>query len=169
MRVCSMDQIKINEQKQKLAAHFSDSQALLDYLFATLNKFYYRYLETTQTQNLHTTEIAPKVWGAQSVETNSMEILKIKNPAIRTHLINAAKALGTKGGLKVTYTLGIEPKELTTEKGEILVFARVDWSESPVEMDKSIETKEIKFHYHSLTEFRKQFALKLEEVCEIFL
>lgn len=169
MRVCSMDQLKINEQKQKIAAHFADSQALLDYLFETLNNFYYRYLETTLTQNLHTIELSPKVWGAQSIETNSMEILKIKNPAIRPHLINAAKALGAKGGLKVSYTLGFEPKELATEEGHIVIFSKVDWSISPIEMEKGHELKEIHFHYHSLAEFRKQLALKLEEACEIFL
>lgn len=164
-----MDQQKIEEQKHRIASHFSNSQALLDYLFETLNNFYYRYLETTISQNLHTTELAPKVWGAQSVETNSMEILKIKNPAIRPHLINAAKALGAKGGLNVTYTLGFEPKELTTEEGHIVIFSKVDWSTSPVEMEKGFELKEIHFHYHSLGEFRKQLALKLEEACEIFL
>lgn len=160
---------KIEEQKQKIAAHFSDSQSLLDYLIETLNNFFYRYLETTLSKNLTTTEIAPRKWGAQSVETDSMEILKIKNPAIRPHLIAAAKTLGGKGGLKVTYTLGIEPKELGSDAGEIIVFSKVDWSETPVEMTKNEEIKEIKFKYQSLHDFRKNLALKLEEACEIFL
>src|SRR5690554_5243936 len=164
-----MDQKKIEEQKLKIASHFSDSQALLDYLIETLNNFFYRYLETTQSQNLHTQEIGPKQWRAQSMETDSMEILKIKNPSVRPHLISAAKSLGSKGGLKVTYTLGVEPKELAPEHGTILIFAKIDWSETPLEMEKTSEEKRVHFNYDSLQEFRKNFALKLEEVCEIFL
>lgn len=164
-----MDQRKIEEQKLKIVSHFSDSPALLDYLIETLNNFFYRYLETSQSQNLQTTEIGPKQWGAQSVATDSMEILKIKNPNVRPHLIAAAKSLGSKGGLKVTYTLGVEPKELTPDHGNILVFAKIDWSETPTEMEKTSEEKRINFNYYSLQEFRKGFALKLEEACEIFL
>lgn len=160
---------KIDEQKEKIISHFSDSQVLLDYLIDTLNNFFHRYLETTKNSQLTTVELAPKVWGAMSVETNSMEILKIKNPAIRPHLINAAKTLAAQGGLTITYTLGIEPKVMNAENGELIIFSRADWSKTPLTMEQSLVEKKIKFEYHSLGQFRKELALKLEEVCELFL
>ena len=170
MRVCSMNNKQIIElQKQKIASHFSDSQALLDYMMETLGNFYYRYLETTKDQDLQTIELGPKRWGAQSSESNSMEVLKIKNPSVRPHLIEAAKSLGAQGGLNVQYTLGIEPLELNSEKGEIIIFAKIDWSNTPTNMSKTSEEKTLRFKYSSLGEFRKGFALKLEEACEIFL
>ncbi|MFA5584436.1 MAG: hypothetical protein WDA09_09490 [Bacteriovoracaceae bacterium] len=165
-----MDNKQIIElQKQKIASHFSDSQALLDYMIETLSNFYYRYLETTKDQDLQTIELGPKRWGAQSNESNNMEILKIKNPNVRPHLIEAAKSLGAQGGLSVQYTLGIEPLELNSENGEIIIFSKIDWSSTPIEMSKTAEEKTLRFKYQSLGEFRKGFALKLEEACEIFL
>lgn len=161
--------LKIQEQKQKIAAHFSHSEVLLDYLIETLDSFLHRYLETSVDKVLHTTELGHKQWGARSHEIESMEILKIKNPAIRPHLIAAAKTLAAKGGLVVEYTLGIEPKELGADEGELVIFSKVDWSKTPLTMDKSSEEKVIGFKYHSLSEFRKNLALKLEEASEIFL
>lgn len=161
--------LKIQEQKQKIAAQFSHSEMLLDYLIETLDSFLHRYLQTSQVSALHTCEIGEKQWGGKSFETESMEILKIKNPAIRPHLIAAAKTLAAKGGLRVEYTLGIEPKELTAEQGELIIFSKVDWSKTPVAMEKSYEEKVIRFKYHSLAEFRKELARRLEEVSEIFL
>lgn len=160
---------KIEEQKQKISSHFSDSQVLLDYLIDTMNNFFHRYIETTQSRDIMTTELSPKRWGGESVENNSMEILKIKNPQIRPHLIAAAKSLGAKGGLKVRNTIGIEPKVMNAENGELIIFSKVDWSETPLQMEKNCEEKIVHFKYQSLSQFRKELALKLEEVCEIFI
>ena len=164
-----MDHKKIIDQKIKVSQQYSNNKELIDYLIETMNNFYYRYLETTQDKDLHTQELAAQVLGAQSTETNSMEILKIKNLQVRPHLIEAAKVLGARGGLIVTYGLLSELKEISPEKGLIIIRSRIDWSKIPVELSKSFEEKKVIFEYHSLGEFRKNLALKLEEACEIFL
>lgn len=164
-----MDHKKIVDQKIKISQQYSNNKELIDYLVETMNNFYYRYLETTQDKDLHTQELATQVLGANSTETNSMEILKIKNPNVKPHLIEAAKILGARGGLTVTYGLSSELKEISPEKGLIIIRSRIDWSKNPVELSKNFEEKEVVFEYHSLGEFRKNLALKLEEACEIFL
>ena len=164
-----MDYKKIEEQKIKISNLYSNNQVLIDYLIETMNNFYYRYLETTKDKGLVTSELAPYTLGAQSTETNSMEILKIKNPNIKPYLIEAAKTLAAKGGLIVKYSLLCELKEVTPENGKIIIRSVVDWSDTPVTMEKSQEEKKIVFDYQSLGEFRKNLALKLEEACEIFL
>lgn len=164
-----MDHKKILDQQIKISQQYSNNKDLIDYLVETMDNFYYRYLETTLNKNLHTHELASHVLGAQSTETNSMEILKIKNPNVKPHLIEAAKMLGAKGGLTVTYRLSSELKEISPEKGLIIIQSLIDWSANAVGTNKSFEEKKVVFEYHSLGEFRKNLALKLEEACEIFL
>ena len=164
-----MDHKKIIDQQIKISQQYSNNQELIEYLVETMNNFYYRYLETSLDKNLQTQELAPQVLGAQSTESNSMEILKIKNPQVRPHLIEAAKTLASRGGLILTYELSAHLQEISPEKGLIVIRSLIDWSKTPVELSQKMQEKKVVFEYHSLGEFRKNLALKLEEACEIFL
>jgi hypothetical protein len=69
----------------------------------------------------------------------------------------------------VKYSLHAQIKELTPDKGHILITSYIDW-DFPHFVDRSKRIrKEIDFKYSDLGQFRKELALKIDSACEIFL
>lgn len=161
---------QIEDWQNKLRLSFDEASKLQLYLLNTLENFYFRYLETTLSKDLKTQLLSNNTYGTMSIETNVQSIMGIKNPEVRPKLIAALKNYGKSEGVEVRYGLNVEFKKLNPENGELIIRSFIDWdfpnfSGNP---DCSLK-KEIVFKYNDLGVLRKNFALKLEEACEIFL
>lgn len=158
----------INEWQDKVKHSFDDEGKLYEFLFHTMDNFYYRYLETTENKDLKTFQIAPHIYGAESFESNMGEAFKIKNAAAKEGIKELAKTVPREQKPKVKYRLDARVHQMTPDKGHLTITASVNW-DFPLYMDKSkLIKKEIEFKYSDLGQFRKELALKLEEVSELF-
>lgn len=163
------DKQLIHDWQEKVRQSFGDESKLYEYLFETMNNFYYRYLETTINQDLKTTALGPHLWGAKSVETSMVDALKIQNPEAKKGLIEFAKNTPKAMGPEVHYSLLADVKELTPDHGMIRFTSTIDWSFPEFNDPSKKFQKNVTFKYEDLAQFRKELALKLEEVCSIFL
>lgn len=160
---------QISDWQEKVRATFGDENKLYQYLFETMDNFYYRYLETTQNQNLKTQKLAPHIWGARSTESSMVDALKIKNPEAKKGIIELAKTVPKAQGPSVQYELSADVQELTPEHGKIIFVAQINWGFPDFQDDSRQFKKTVVFKYSDLAQFRKELAQKLEDVCETFL
>lgn len=160
---------QIQDWQEQVRSSFGDESRLYQYLFETMDNFYYRYLETSLNKNLKTQELSPGRWGAVSFENNLMEALKLKNPKVKPQLIEFAKSIPKSQNPMVRYGLWVEVGELSPEAGELTFTAEINWGFPDFDNSQSWERKSVKFLYGDLGQFRKELALKLEEASEIFL
>ncbi len=161
---------QIQDWQEKLRSSFGEAGQLLNYLTHTLDNFYYRYLETEESRDLKTLNLAPHLYGAVSFESNMVQALKISNPEIKKELIEFAKSIPKSQNPKIQYSLTCEIKELTQDHGHLILKSEISW-DFP-DFDKKSEKKVqklIHFKYEDLHDFRKHLALKLEEACSLFL
>lgn len=158
------DEKLIQERKNRVHDAFGDKSALYHYLFETLDNFYYRYLETTLTKDLHTSELLPGVFGAVSFET-MLEALKKPNPEAKAGIIEAAK---TDRNSTIRIGLWVEVKELTQDRGSLKIVSEINWGHPEFQDPSKRLEKKVTFEYDELFVFRKQLALKLEEASELF-
>ncbi len=152
---------KILQWKNKVDKEFGDSQKLYEYLFETLENFFYRYLETSISKNLKISKIEETVFGAESFETNMLEALKIKFPESKKILIDLAKKVPKDQGPKAKFCLKVRIRTLGHDYGKIEIYSSVEGLE--------VFEKIVVFEYNDFQIFRKNLAQKLEEACEIFL
>jgi hypothetical protein len=163
------DKQMIQDWQEKVRENFGDESKLYEYLFQTMDNFYYRYLETTLNSDLKTKALAPHLWGARSTETSMVDALKLTNPVAKKGIMELAKAVPKAQGPAVQYELMCDVEELTTDHGEIRFVAMINWGFPDFENAEKQFKKTVIFKYDDLAQFRKELALKLEEVCEIFL
>jgi hypothetical protein len=159
----------INEWQDKLKHSFDDEGKLHDYLLSTMDNFLYRYLETTEDKNLKTTELAPYVFGAESFESNMVEALKVKGTYAKAGIMELARSVPKSQKPRVKYRLQVQIKDLTPEKGQLIITTYINWGFPHFDDRSKMLSKEIDFKYSDLGQFRKELALKLEAACEIFL
>lgn len=160
---------QIHNWQEKVRQSFGDQSRLLDYMFKTLENFFYRYLETDESKNLKVTELAPHVFGAISFESSMVNALKVKHPEAKAGIMELAKRVPKAQKPLVKYELSVAVKELTPDKGYLILKAAIDW-DFPDFSDKSkVVKKEAIFKYDDLSQFRKELAIRLEEVSELFL
>jgi hypothetical protein len=152
---------QIHDWQEKVRSHYGESAKLYQYLFETMDNFYYRYLETSLNQNIKTQELEPSIWGAITFESNMTLALKVQTQSTKAIIMELAKSIPKSQGPQVRYSLKTRVKELTAERGDLAFEAEVFGL-------KSLK-KEVIFKYDDLAQFRKELALKLEEACEIFL
>lgn len=160
---------QISDWQEKVRASYGDETKLYQYLFETMDNFYYRYLETTQNQNLRTQKLAPHLWGARSTETSMVDALKIQNPVAKKGIIELAKSVPKAQGPAVQYELLADVEELTPKHGKIIFVAQINWGFPDYEDEARQFKKTVVFKYDDLAQFRKELAQKLEEVCDAFL
>lgn len=159
---------QIHEWQDKLKHSFDNDEKLHDYLLNTMDNFLYRYLETSETKNLKTYEIAPYIWGAESFESSMVEALKISDPTTKSGIMELAKTVPKAQKPMVKYRLQTQVKELTPDRGHLIITAFVNW-DFPHFFDKTKTTKrEVEFKYNDLGQFRKELAIKLETACGLF-
>lgn len=160
---------QIQEWQEKVRQSFGDESKLFEYLFETMDNFYYRYLETTTDKNLKTGPLAPHLWGARSAEGSMVDALKIENPVAKKGIIELAKAVPKAQGPRVQYELMADVEELTPDHGEIIFVSSINWGFPDYDDPARQFKKTVTFKYEDLAQFRKELALKLEEACSIFL
>jgi hypothetical protein len=164
-----MSDKQIQDWQEKVRSSYGDESKLFEYLFTTMDNFYFRYMETTINKNLKTQLIKDHIWGAKSFESSMIDALKITNPMAKKGSIDLAKSVPKGQGVMVCYELLAEVKHLSSEQGEIQFMGKIDWGFPDYSEENKRVQKRVTFIYNDLTRFRKELALKLEEVCEIFL
>jgi hypothetical protein len=158
----------INEWQDKLKHSFDDEGKLHDYLLSTLDNFLYRYLETSENKNLKTTELAPYIFGAESFESNMVQALKIQGPHAKAGIMELARSVPKAQKPLVKYRLQVQVKELSSEKGHLVIMSLIHWGFPHFDERSKMLSKEVDFKYSDLGQFRKELALKLEAACDIF-
>lgn len=121
------DEKQIRDWQEHVRESFGDQSRLIQYLFETMDNFYYRYLETGSSKNLRTAELAPGKYGALSFETSMVEALKHPRPEARPGIIEMAKAHAKTGGASLRQGLWVEVKELTPDQGHLIITAEINW------------------------------------------
>lgn len=164
------DNIKhIQDWQDKVKHTFDDETNLQAYLFHTIDNFLYRYLETSEDQNLKTQQLEDNSYGAISFESNMVLALKVTNPLIKQKLIDFAKSVPKSQGPKIKYSLRVHLKNFKAEDGEILIQTEISWDFPHFHDQSKSLIKSLSFKYKDLGQFRKELALRLEDACEIFL
>ncbi len=163
------DEKLIQDRKNKVHDAFGDKKFLYQYLFETLDNFYYRYLETSISNDLHTTEILPGVFGALSFESNMVEVLKKPNPGAKAGIIELAKRVPRDQKPMVRYGLWVEVKELSQDYGMMKIVSEISWGFPDFQDPSARLQKIVNFQYDDFQVFRKELALKLEAASELFL
>lgn len=164
-----MSDKQIQDWQEKVRQSFGDESKLYEYLFETMNNFYYRYLETTIHKDLKTSAFGPHLWGAKSVESSMVDALKITNPTAKKGIIELAKSVPKSQGPEVRYELLADVKELTPNHGVIRFISTINWGFPDFNDPSKMVSQELTFKYEDLAQFRKELALKLEDICAIFL
>lgn len=159
---------QIQEWQKKVISSFGDESKLYHYLFETMDNFYYRYLETNESKNLKTIQLGEHLWGAQSFESNMVDALKIKHPEAKKGIMELAKSIPKAQKPMVRYSLTVDVKKLTPDQGNITLESEINWDFPDYKDPGKLLKKSLVFKYDDLAIFRKQLALKLEEVMEIF-
>ena len=159
---------QIQNWQEKVKASFGDEAQMQHYLFETLDNFFYRYLETSESTNLKTQELAPHLWGAISFENSMVNALKTTNPLTKPQIIELAKRVPKAQKPLVRYGLWVQINELKPEHGKIIITSEVSWDFPEFTKKENAAQKKVVFEYSDLGVFRKELALKLEEACEIF-
>jgi hypothetical protein len=159
---------QIEDWKNKVRSAFGESSRLYDYLFETMDNFYYRYLETVESQNLKTSQLGECVWGAVSFESSMVEALKVKQPVAHTGILELAKRVPKAQKPLVRYGLWVEVRELDPERGHLILTSEIAWDFPDFKDQGKTFRKNIDFKYQDFQVYRKELALKLEEACSLF-
>jgi hypothetical protein len=158
---------RIHDWQNQLRANFDEAGKLYDYLFLTMENFFYRYLETSESKNLKVNELGEKHYGAYSFESDMVTALKIQDKEIKYGIMELAKSIPRAQKPMVRYALSVKVHQLTADEGHLDIFTEVNWDFPDFRSEKK-KVKKIPFKYKDLNEFRKFLALKLEEACELF-
>ena len=159
---------QIHAWQDRVRETFGSEAKLYEYLFSTLENFFYRYLETSESKGLKVAQLNQNTFGAQSFESSMVDALKMKNPSVHPGVLELAKRVPKAQKPSVKLSLSVVIKELTSDRGELLITGEVDWGFPDFSQSETRAQKVVKFIYDDLAVFRKQLALKIEEACEIF-
>lgn len=162
------DEKLIQARKNKVHEAFGDRKFLYQYLFETLDNFYYRYIETSISNDLHTTEILPGVFGALSFESNMVDVLKKPHPDAKAGIIDLAKRIPRDQRPMVRYGLWVEVKDLSQDYGKMKIVSEINWGFPEFQDNSKRLQKTVNFEYNDYQIFRKELALRLEEAAELF-
>lgn len=164
-----MSDKQILDWQEKVRSSYGDESKLYEYLFTTLDHFYYRYLETTANKDLKTSQLGPHLWGARSVESSMVDALKLTNAVGKKGIMELAKSVPKSQGPHVKYELSVNIGELSADHGELSIVSSINWGFPDFNDDTRELKKTVVFKYSDLSQFRKELAQKLENACEIFL
>ena len=158
----------IGDWQDKVRQTFGDESKLYEYLFETLENFFYRYLETTENKGLKVSALAEKTFGAMSFESNMVDALKLKNPMAKPGIMELAKTIPKAQKPLIQYGLQVKVEELVAERGHLVIISSINWDFPQFLNQEKITSKKVDFKWQELAQFRKELALKLEEACELF-
>lgn len=158
------DKIKEQEWQQRLHESYQNSDTLLHFIGLTLDSISYRYLS------------APQITFGQarilveSTESNLGVALKTADAEIKDAIKALAKRVPREEKPALVSRLLIDLRELSADKGEVIVTSEVSWDHPEHLSDTKLKkVKSKKLVWDDLMKFRKGFPLALEEVCELFL
>lgn len=158
------------ELDEKIHNLFKDNQAYLDYLLQTKQNFLYRYLETSTDKNIKIEGLDSKTLMAKSFENNMGEAFKVADPEIKEGIKKLAKSVAKELNPSVQYSLKTILDNFTADQGKIILEAKVNWNFPDfTDIPDAFKMKQVIFQYNDPNIFRKQLALKYEEVCELFI
>ena len=159
-----------NEMESKVKEQLTTGDSFYDFIIFTLNNFVYRYMESPSTGKIVVDVHDNKKFLAVGVETQIMEALKAINPETKKGIIELAKAHAKKVGPQVQYILGCEVLDWVprSESGKVRVWANVSWDFPNFQNKENANTLEKTIEFDDIMVFRKQLALMLEDVCEVF-
>lgn len=158
------------ELDEKIHNLFKDNQAYLDYLLQTKQNFLYRYLETSTDKNIKIEGLDSKTLMAKSFEHNMGEAFKIADPEIKERIKTLAKSVARELNPRVQYSLKTILDNFKADQGKIILEAKVNWNFPDfTDIPAGFKMKQVIFQYNDPNTFRKQLALKYEEVCELFI
>ena len=163
------DELK-KDLDEKIKNHYNSNEALISYFNQTFESFIHRYLETTSTKDVKSEEVSPLNFVAISYESNMGEAFKISQTKIKEGIKNLAKTVPKEKNPRVQYKLQAKFTELTPTHGTIILESSVNWDfpDFASVIEKS-QNKIVKFNFYDISDYRKNLALKLEDVCELFL
>ena len=164
-----MEQEKIDLKRKELLSKFGHASEVLSYIEFTLNNFCHRYMDTSTQSNIKT-QIDGDLFYAESIEGNILEALKISYRPVKDKVIALAKKYPTqKENQRVKFILEVNVVDLQSNSGELKISSVVQCDYPKYQnMDLEIR-KTIQYTYDDILDFRKELALKLEEVCEIII
>lgn len=157
------------ELNLKIHSFFKDNQAYLDYLLQTKQNFLHRYLETSTDKNIQIESHDEKTLIAKSFESNMGEAFKVSDPEIKEGIKQLAKSIPREEKPTVQYSIKTTLENMRPDQGTIIIEAKVHWG-FPEFLDQpgTFKLKKTVFKYDDPNVFRKELALKFEEVCEVF-
>ncbi len=154
---------------EKIHNLFKDNSAYLDYILQTKKNFLYRYLETSSDKDIRIKNADEKTLLAESFEFNMGDAFKISDSEVKEGIKNLAKSVPREQKPCVQYSLKTVLEELKGDSGKILFEAKINWNFPEFSDQKgTYKKKTAELVYNDPNVFRKQLALKYEEVCELF-
>jgi hypothetical protein len=158
------------ELDEKIHNQFKDHQAYLDYILQTKKNFLYRYLETTSDKDIIISNVDEKTLMATSYESNMGNAFKIADPEIKEGIKQLAKNVPREKNPRVQYSLKTILDNFNGDSGKITLESKISWDFPDFKDSQGMyKKKQIIFEYKDPNVFRKQLALKFEEVCELFI
>lgn len=155
------------ELEEKIANSFKSEDAYIDYMGQTLKSFAFRYLPTHAESKLSIFK-EDNFFGVESFENNMGNAFKVADQEVKSGIKNLAKTVPMSDKPSVRYRLGIDVIHLSGERGELMLIAEIHWG-FPNFTDHQMKQKKLKFVFSDLHMFRKQLALKLEDIADLFI
>jgi hypothetical protein len=164
----------MNELKQELEAKlkttYQEKSKIIEYIVKTLENFAFRYMETSLNQNIKAQIVSHDKILLESYEDNLGHAFKIQNSEIKNEIKNLAKSVDKNLKPRVKYKLELEVKNLSSESGTLVLTSTVNWNyPENLDTNNKYKQKNLIFTYNDIFELRKNLALKIEEVCDLFL
>ncbi|MBY0412848.1 MAG: hypothetical protein K2Q18_01720 [Bdellovibrionales bacterium] len=157
------------ELNDKIHNLFKDNEAYMNYLLQTKQNFLYRYLSTSTQDNVTMTNIDSKTLVAISYEGNMGEAFKINDSEIKEGIKSLAKSIPRENKPRIQYSIKTILEEFKSDKGKIIIESKINWNFPEFSDEKGkFKKKQIIFNYDDPNVFRKELALRYEDVCELF-
>ncbi len=166
-----MDKASLQKELDlKIAGHFQVQKSYIDYLVQTQSNFLYRYLETSTDKDLIIKSDDGKTFYAKSFESNMGDALKLSLPEVKNGVKALAKSVPREEKPAIMLYLASEVKSISDNEGVIVLTSIVSWDfpEFNLANNKLKTQKSVVFEFSDPHQFRKNLALKFEEVCSIF-
>lgn len=152
---------------QKIANFFKGENAYVEYMGETLKSFAFRYLPSHESARMEIFRENANLFGVESFENNMGNAFKIKDLDIKNGIKQLAKSVPMSEKPEVRFRIGVNIREISGERGSVDLISEVHWG-FPHFNDQNKKQKKLLFKFENVHEFRKNLALRLEDVAELF-
>jgi hypothetical protein len=130
-----------------------------------LENFAYRYLETSENQNINCLLEGHKFW-VESTENDILEALKWKNKEVKAALIDLCKEYPGPRSKEISIRLELNS---TLKENKIHCQALINWDFPEFKSKDKEILRESTHHFEDYFELRNKHASWLEELTDIFI